>query len=256
MNYKLYIQTSNKKYLTSLKRFLSYLLNIKSTFLDRKQKFDESIILIDEDVPIDDEWLAFYIKCSNVKIIILGHTRKSNEYFINLLNFSNLKCNIKFAINHKKSNVSPLLMLKNVKQEISSLFKGHGDKSFFNLLNMTRQAIINGTDLLKEGLLDREEYNESYLNPGLKNWEAFKIEFKKYEEYLKAFKFDSEVSKLKYNIIKFQLFINKLKHMTKEQINNMSDKEFIKYTDNFNHIDNILSKIKQKIDSLYIYNGK
>jgi len=251
MNYKLFIKANNKKYEPAIRRYLKYIFNIESSVLEKNKILDDSIILIDEDVSIDEDWIDFLHKYSNIKIIILGLSRKSSEVYVNLLDLAHLKLNIQSVLNQKKTTVFPILLLKNMEQKIRSLFKGHGEKSIVDLLNITRQALSSGPNLLKQNILEWGEYKESYLKPGLENWEAFKNRLRKHEIYLKVCGFNNEMMTIKYNIDKFQLYMDKLKLMKKDQINRMNDDKIKQNTDCLNQIDSILLRIKQKIDSIY-----
>lgn len=251
MKSKIYIRTDSKNYLPAIRRYLRFVFNRESSVLEKKKILDDSIILIDEDASIDKDWLGFFHKYSNQKIIVFGFSRKSSEIYVNILDFAHLKLNIQSAINQKINTVSPILLLKNVEEKIRLLFKSHGEKSIFDLLNITRQAIVSGTDLIKQDRIKWEEYKVSYLNPGLENWEGFKKRLRKHEIYLKACGFNNELREINYNIDKFRIYMDKLKNMTKDQIKRMSDDEIKKNTDYLIHIDHILSRIKQKIDSIY-----
>ena len=251
MTCKLYIKGNNKNYLPALRRFLKYVLITDSSILEKKSVLDKSTVLIDEDSPIDKDWLDFFNKHSNAKIVILGLSRKSNEGYVNLLDLSHLKANFQNVLNSKETGMSPLLLLRNIEQKINSLFKPHGEKSLYDLLNKTRQAILSGTDLLKKGGLNREDYKESYLSPGLENWRAFKKRLRKYEIYLKVCGFKDETAKINQNIRNFQRYIYKLININEDQIKKMSETEIKLSKDYLEEIDNNLNEMKRRIDSIY-----
>ena len=251
MNYNLYIKNINKKYVPAIRRYLKFVFNVESSILEKKKVLDDSIILIDEDALFDADWLDSFNKYSNQKIIIFGLSRNSNKSYVNLLDFAHLKSNIQFAINQKKITVSPILLLKNVEEKNRLFFSSHGEKSIFDLLNITKQAINSGPGLIKKDILDWEEYEVSYLNPGLENWEGFKRRLRKHEIYLKACGFNNELNAINYNIDKFQLYMNKLKLMEKDQVKRMNADIIKQNSDCLNQIDSILLRIKQKIDSIY-----
>jgi len=230
---------------------MKYVFDLEFDVLARKKILDDEFILIDEDTLIDEEYMSFFQKCSNLKVIILGLWRNSTEAYVNLLDLSHLKQNIQSTLNRKKINMAPLLLVKDVEQRIKSLFEPHGEKSLYDLLNKTGQAILSGTDLLKKGGLNREDYKESYLSPGLENWRAFKKRLRKYEIYLKVCGFKDETAKINQNIRNFQRYIYKLININEDQIKKMSETEIKLSKDYLEQIDKYLTEIKQRIDSIY-----
>lgn len=251
MKDKIHIKANNRECLHALKRYVRYVFNIKAYVLEKKTTLDDSFVFIDADFPLDISWLLLFHKYSNQKTIILGFLRDSSEVYINLLDLSRIKNNIQIALNRKKTTMMPLLLVKNVEQQIKSLIKPHGERSLYNLLNMTRQAIISGTDLFKKSVINREEYKESYLNPGIESWDFFIKRFNKYEVYLKVCGFESEIEKINRNIINFQEYIEKTRCMKENQIKKIEEAEIKQKNGYLDQIDKILTHIKQKIDSVY-----
>lgn len=230
---------------------MKYVFALEFDVLERKKILDDEVILIDEDTPIDEEYMGFFQKRPNLRVTILGLWRNSTEVYVNLLDLSHLKKNIQSALNRKKTNMEPLLLVKDVEQRIKSLFEPHGEKSLYDLLNKTRQAIVSGTDLFKQGLLNRKEYLESYMGPGLECWEAFERRLKKYEEYLRVCGFESELEKINRNIRNFQRFIDELSPMKEDQIKKMREAVIKLNKDYLEQIDNNLTGMKRRIDAVY-----
>jgi len=251
MTKKVYIKVDSQNYLPAIRRYLKFVFNSESSVLENNKTLDDSIILIDEEASIDKDWLDSFNKYSNQKIIVFGLSRNSNKSYVNLLDFAHFKSNIQSAINQKITTVSPILLLKNVEEKIRLLFKSHGEKSIFDLLNITRQAIVSGTDLIKQDKIKWKEYQVSYLNPGLENWEGFKKRLRKHVSYLNVCGFNNELNAINCNIDKFQVYLDKLKLMEKGKVKILNDDIIKKNTDCLNQIDHILSQIKQKIDSIY-----
>jgi len=248
---KIYIKGNDKNYPPAIRRFLKYVFNKDSSLLEKESVLDNSTVLIDEDSPVDKDWLDFFTKYSNTTKVILGISRKSNEVYVNLLDLSHIKINFQTAIHSRETGTSPLLFIRNIEQKITSLFKAHGEKSIFDLLNKTRQAICNAPELIKNDLIDWKEYKESYIISGIKNWEAFKKRFNKYKDYLEVCGFDNEIDEVESNINNIQKYIDKLRSLTKDQVNRLNEDEIPLNADHLKNIDHVLTKIKQKIDSIY-----
>ncbi len=227
------------------------IFDIEVSILKDKGTSNKSIIIIDEESSINEDLMTVFNDYSNLKIIIVGLSKKSNEYYVNLLDLSQLKNNFQNAFENKKTGLLPLLLLKNIKQQIRSLFKSHGEKSLFDLLNIIRQSVSIGPGLIKQDIVDWEEYEKNYLKPGLRNWEAFKIRFKKHKDYLKVCGFDNETDEIESNINNIQQYIDKLKTMTKDQVNRLNEDEIRLNADRLKNIDLVLTKIKQRIDTVY-----
>jgi len=251
---KIYIKGNDKNYPPAIRRFLKYVFNKDSSLLEKESVLDNSTVLIDEDSPIDKDCQDLFNKYTSKKIVVLGLSKESNEVYVNLLDLSLLKNNFQNALENKKTGLNPLLLLKNLEQQIRLLFKSHGEKSFFDLINIIKQSVSSGPEILKQNIVSWEEYKKNYLNPGQRNLEAFKRRFRKYKDYLKACGFDNEIDEVESNINNIQKYMDKLKNMTKDQTNQLSDNEIRKNADYLSYIDHISTKIKQKIDA--IYNGK
>ena len=251
MKNKVYIKINKKRYLPAIRRYLKFLFNIESSILDKKTILDNSIILIEECASIDKEWLNLLYGCSSRKIIIIGLSRSSNEVYVNLLDLSHLKLNIRLAINRNKDTPSPFLLLREVEQKIQLFFKGHGEKSLFDRLNKTIHFISNGPALFRENMLEWKEYIEAFLNPGSENWAVFRERFEKYKIYLKICGFGKEIEGIEDNINNFQGYIDELKILSKDEVKRMDEKKIKQNMDYLRQIDSILDKLKQKIDSVY-----
>ena len=250
MKNKAYIKVDSKKCFSAIRRYLRYIFNIESSVLERKRILDHSIILIDEDVSVDKDWLDFFNTHLNLKIIIFGLWRESNEVYVNLLDLAHLKTNIQSAINRKKTTISPILLLKNVEQQIRLLFKAHGEESLVDILNKTINLLSNGPNLLRENMLEWDEYVKTYFNTGLENWIFLKKRFKKYKIYFKVCGFEKELAIIEKNINLFQDYLNKLNTLDKDEIMKMDEKTINMNIDYINQINNILIGLKQKIDSI------
>lgn len=251
MKNKVYVKVNKKHYLPAVRRYLKFVFNIESSILDKKKILDNSIILIEEDASIDKEWLNLLYECSSRKIIILGLSGSSNEVYVNLLDLSHLKSNIRFAINRNKDTPSPFLLLHEVEQKMQLFFKGHGEESLFDTLNKTTHFISNGPTLFRENLLEWKEYIESYFNPGSENWAVFRERFEKYKIYLKVCGFGKEIEEIEDNINNFQGYIDELKILNKDEVKRMDEKKNKQNIDYLRQVDSILDKLKQKIDSVY-----
>jgi len=251
MKNKIYIKVNNKRYFPAVRRYLKFVFNIESSIFDKKKILDNSIILIEECASIDKEWLNLLYECSSQKIIILGLLRSSNEVYVNLLDLSHLKLNIRFAINRNKDTPSPFLLLREVAQKIQLFFKGHGEKSLFDRLNKTIHFISNGPALFRENMLEWKEYLEAFFNPGSENWAVFRERFEKYKIYLKVCGFGKEIEGIEDNINNFQGYIDELKILNKDEVKRMDEKKIKQNMDYLRQVDNILDKLKQKIDSVY-----
>lgn len=251
MKNKVCLKVDDKHYLASIRRYLRFVFNIESSILNKKKILDNSIILIEEDASIDKEWLNLIYECSSQKIIILGLSRSSNDVYVNLLDLSHLKSNIRFAINCNKDTPSPFLLLWEVEQKIQLFFKGHGEKSLFDRLNKTIHFISNGPALFRENMLEWKEYIEAYFNPGSENWAVFRERFEKYKIYLKVCGFGKEIEEIDDNINNFKGYIDELKILNKDKVKRMDEKKIKQNMDYLKQVDSILDKLKQKIDSVY-----
>ena len=252
MKYEIFIKANGKKYIPHLKRYLKYVLNIESAALEEKKILEKSIIFIDEDAEINEDWLDFFHKYNDMKIIILGLTRESNRIYVNLLDLSHLKANIKSIINRKKKpEISPFFRIKKFEQQIRSLFKGHGEESFVDKLNKIIQLLGNGPNLLRENMLEWNEYVKNYLSAGLENWMIFKDQFQKNKLYLKVCGFERKLALIEKNINLFQNYTNKLRAFNKDELLEMDGDTIAVNISYVNQINNILVGIQQKIDALY-----
>ncbi len=248
---QIYIKFNKKNYLFAIRRYLKFVFNIESSILDKKIILDNSIILIEECALIDKEWLNLLYECSSRKIIILGLSRSSNDVYVNLLDLSHLKLNIRFALNSNKDTPTPFLLLHEVEKKMQLFFKGHGEESLFDTLNKTSHFITNGPALLIENMLEWNEYIGAYLNPGIENWNGFKERYKKHKIYLKVCGFEKETEAIENNMNNFQDYIDELKTLDKDEVKRMDVKKNKQNMDYLRQVDSILDRLKQNIYSKY-----
>jgi len=253
MSINLHIKANNNQLFHTLKRYFKYIFNIEEVVaLEENKVSKHSLIFIEEDNDINDDWLNFFIKHPYLKIVILGLTKKSNESYINLLDLSSLKTNIQTVINSNRTQkISPLLKMNKIEQQIRFLFKSHGEESLLDKLDKTIHLLKNGINLLKENILDWGEYVKTYLKPGLENWIEFINNFMKYKIYLEACGFNKELKLIEKNINLFDNFLNKLKYFDKAQTCKINEKTISMNFNYANQIINALFEIKEKKDSIH-----
>jgi len=239
------------KYIASIKRYLKYLIDIESSTLRIKEDIKENtVVFIDENRWLGQDLLKLILNNPKLELIVLGTSRQSNNAYINLLDLSRLNTNIQRAFIREYTPISPFFYFQEVKSKLELLFEGHGEKSLFKNLNMSSQALCNGPNLLKESILEWEDYKET-LKYGIENWDAFKKRLKKYEIYLKVCGFKNKIEKINQNIKNFQEYINELVIMREEKIKKIREAEIKLNNDYLEQIDRNLDAIKKKIDTIY-----
>jgi hypothetical protein len=238
-----------RKYIRSIRRYIKYIFGFNSFHLNKNKAIRENqIAIVDENEDLDKKAIDFYLKYFRGKLIVTGIYGKSNHIYVNLLDIKNFGINIEKALSRDYSSISPFLYINEVKSKIGLLFKGHGEESLFDVLNKTRQCLSNGPKLLVKNILDWDEYKKQMLIPGIKKWDVVKIRFGKYEIYLKISGFTEEIRRIKENIKDFNVYVEKIQALNKDQFKKIRLEEINKANDYLATIDSILMEIKRKID--------
>lgn len=251
VNRKYFINVSSGVFRSAISRYFRFVFNIEYSISEDKKTLKDLIILIDEETSIDKEWLSLLYQYKGQKIIIIGLSENPCDSFVSLLDLYHLRSSLLAAINRKKDDFSPFLLIQEIEQKMQLFFKGHGEQSLFDVLNKTRQSIDNGPELFNRNIIEWEEYLNEYLKPGVEHWNIFKKRFNKYEIYLKVCGFEKETITIESNINNFQHYVYELEVMGEDQLKRMEEKDIKQNIGYLRKIDSDLAKIKQKIDSIY-----
>ncbi len=186
----------------------------------------------------------------DIKVVILGYNNNKQKNYINLLDLKNFNSNLSqiFSSNNI-DNQETTDIRHQIREKLVTFFKGHGEESLLSCLYSTQYYLSNGPVLFQKGNINYDEYKKTFLLPGIENWEIFSNRLNKYKNYLFVAGFENEVGEVILKTKQFQIFVDKLKIMTKSQLEETSLNTFVEENISIiKEIDNIFSNIYRKLE--------
>ena len=186
----------------------------------------------------------------NIKVVILGYQNNKQNNYINLLDLNHLNTNLSqiynsnIINNQERTNISPQIL-----ERLVTFFKGHGEESLLSCLYSSQYYLSNGPVLFQKGNINYDEYQKTFLSPGIENWEIFSNRLNKYKNYLFVAGFENEVREVILKTKQFQVFVEKLENINEYQLKEIVINTYVKKNISIlKEIDNIFSNIYRKLE--------
>ncbi len=180
----------------SLERYFRYLLNTELKFIDddifvEPDKID-LLYTINESSVLQKclSWIHKN-KFNSNRLRILGCDTHAD---INLLMVETLGIQIEnsFVISRRIDQSNFLFISDRVKL----FFKGHGEQSLLGCIGWVNYYLGNYPAMAKSNDYSPKELNETFLAPGIQNWEEFTRRFSKYVPILYVSGWDKQVNEI------------------------------------------------------------
>lgn len=194
----------------SLKRYFRYLfkteLGLQDGYIPGEADKIDLLFAFDEPSELEKSFTWIHQNRINPdRLRILGYDSNAD---ISLLEVESLKTQIEhsFVISQGKDRLyNPL-----ISNRIKLFFKGHGEQSLLGCLGWVNYYLGNYPAMAGSGQYSPAGLNETFLSPGIQNWQEFTRRFSKYSPFLYASGWDKQTNEIEQLIKVVSLDINRL----------------------------------------------